>query len=551
MISLVFLKQVNGQIDKSIFHWETFSDNYITEKICRKGTVCLIPRSGYNKIRTSLKKYNFLDCGIKGETIELFRALRLKNSKDKTSPRRLIVNISESKGLKKSLNAFIEKWYQSDDPPCLLIIGDSVTDELTKGFDARKMSTPDKDPISSLLSAVSNEQAFKEISANYLGVSPIVKITHLMIYRASLTASSVLILGESGTGKDMIARLIYDNSKQYRKNFFVVNCSAFPETLIESEMFGHIKGSFTGAIETKTGLFVAAEGGTIFLDEIGDLSLLNQAKILHAVENQEIRPIGSNESIKVDVRIIAATNRNLGSMIKQETFREDLYFRLNTFSIFSPPLREHPEDIPLIASAIWFGFRPSNPLSPEFQEYLKNYDWPGNVRELKTMLNRIRDVFGDISPNAEHIEAIRNYGKNRLIQSKSNKEDDYTKSLKAESRNRLINAQNIIREIKIKLRPIINNDFRQLSNKQELQLLRSYLSRENEKLEELCKEPIYLKNWELFHRITRFHYLLGKTIDGWPKNKQIILKKRIPELEELYHKIDKEIFDIVWSNMDM
>jgi hypothetical protein len=108
MISLLFFKQVNGQIDKSIFNWETFSDNYITEKICRKGTVCLIPRSGYNKIRTSLKKYNFLDCGIKGETIELFRALRLKNSKDKTSPRRLIVNISEAKGLKKSLNAFIE-----------------------------------------------------------------------------------------------------------------------------------------------------------------------------------------------------------------------------------------------------------------------------------------------------------------------------------------------------------------------------------------------------------------------------------------------------------
>jgi len=257
------------------------------------------------------------------------------------------------------------------------------------------MNVPDSNPL------------VKKLERIYIGTSIEVQHTRALIYRACQTDSPVLILGESGTGKDVIATQIYENSTTHKKGFFRVNCSALPESLLEGELFGYTKASFTGANTDKVGLFNAAEGGTIFLDEIGDLSLANQVKILHAVENQGIRQIGSNQTKPVNVRIITATNRNLYAMINQGTFREDLYFRINTFLINSHPLREHPEDIPILAKAYWEKKHHISHLSNDFLEYLKTYPWPGNVRELNTLLNSLVDYFGDISPKPAHVEAIR------------------------------------------------------------------------------------------------------------------------------------------------
>ncbi len=201
--------------------------------------------------------------------------------------------------------------------------------------------------------------------------------------------SSVLLLGESGTGKEILAKAIHRMSQRAEKRLVVVNCGAIPETLLESELFGHTRGSFTGAIETRKGLFEAADGGTIFLDEIGDLPLHLQVKLLRVLQEGEIQRIGENTPRKVDVRVIAATNRNLEQLVNEGKFRQDLYYRLNVIPIFLPPLRDRREDIvPLIE---YFLRKYSPPgerkqLSPEALKLLVQYDYPGNVRELENAI---------------------------------------------------------------------------------------------------------------------------------------------------------------------
>jgi transcriptional regulator with GAF, ATPase, and Fis domain len=208
------------------------------------------------------------------------------------------------------------------------------------------------------------------------------------------TNATILILGESGTGKELIARYIHYNGSRAEKPMVSVNCSAFSEALLESELFGHRKGAFTGATENKMGLFELADDGTLFLDEVGDMSAEMQKKLLRVLQDGEIRPIGSKETQKVDVRIIAATNKNLKDMIQAGTFREDLYFRLNVIMIQLVPLRDRPEDIPLLID--YFTNRISEelnrPLKPPGGEILKRfleYDWPGNIRELENELRRV------------------------------------------------------------------------------------------------------------------------------------------------------------------
>lgn len=214
------------------------------------------------------------------------------------------------------------------------------------------------------------------------------------IQKIALTNSTVLITGESGTGKELIAHAIHKNSKRGSKNFIKVNCAAIPEELIESELFGHIKGSFTGAFESKQGKFEQANGGTIFLDEIGDMSPRTQAKVLRVLEEGEIEKIGSQKPIKVDVRIIAATNKNLVEEIRRGRFREDLYYRLNVMVINAAPLRGHPEDIPELVEYFTVQYcKENNFLIKKFSkdaiEELKRYHWKGNVRELKNLIERL------------------------------------------------------------------------------------------------------------------------------------------------------------------
>jgi two-component system NtrC family response regulator len=212
-----------------------------------------------------------------------------------------------------------------------------------------------------------------------------------LIAKVAPTQSTVLILGETGTGKELVARAVHDQSSRAGEPFVAINCGALPETLIESELFGHRKGAFTGADEHRVGLFEVANGGTIFLDEIGELPKAMQAKLLRVLESREIRRVGENKSQSVDVRVVCATHRDLPEMVAAGEFREDLMYRINTFEIFLPPLRDRLDDIPEIAEHLLARFRgKSSPgrlhLAEDAIELLKSHIWPGNVRELANVL---------------------------------------------------------------------------------------------------------------------------------------------------------------------
>ena len=214
-----------------------------------------------------------------------------------------------------------------------------------------------------------------------------------MVKRVSQAPTNVLITGESGTGKEVIAKAIHYNGPLKEKAFVPVNCGAIPESLMESEMFGHKKGSFTGAIADKAGLFETANGGTLFLDEVGELPLSIQVKLLRAIQERVIRRVGGVDDTEIDVRIIAATNRDLGKMVDEGTFRQDLYYRLNVINIHSPALRERRDDIPLLAKHFLkkynerLGKQVQN-ISDEAMEQLTKHSYPGNVRELENVIER-------------------------------------------------------------------------------------------------------------------------------------------------------------------
>jgi len=227
---------------------------------------------------------------------------------------------------------------------------------------------------------------------NIIGTSPRMVDIYKKLARVSTIDSPVLLLGESGSGKELVAREIHQNSPRSHSQFVVINCGALPETLLESELFGHEKGAFTGANTTRKGLLENASGGTVFLDEISETSLSFQVKLLRVIQEREIRRVGSNETLKVDIRVIAATNRDLREMVRTNQFREDLFHRLNVFTIALPPLRERTHDIPLLASYYLKLFneryKKNIRLAADAIEAMKRYSWPGNVRELKNVLER-------------------------------------------------------------------------------------------------------------------------------------------------------------------
>lgn len=221
--------------------------------------------------------------------------------------------------------------------------------------------------------------------------APMVEIYKKLAKVAQIDAP-VLVLGESGSGKELVAQSIHANSKRSASQFLVINCGALPETLLESELFGHEKGSFTGAGNTRKGLFESAAGGTVFLDEISETSLSFQVKLLRVIQEREIRRVGSNETIRVDIRLVAATNRDLKGMVRANLFREDLYHRLNVFTIVLPALRDRQADIPLLASYFLKELTQKDGrsirLSADAIEQMKRYSWPGNVRELRNVIER-------------------------------------------------------------------------------------------------------------------------------------------------------------------
>lgn len=251
----------------------------------------------------------------------------------------------------------------------------------------------------------------KEIQLEYdelIGNSEQILKVKQAIAQAAKTNVRVFIYGENGTGKELVARMIYKNSERKDKPFVDINCAAIPEDLIESELFGHEKGAFTGAIERRIGKFEQANGGTLFLDEICDMSLSTQAKVLRVIEEQQLTRVGGTEKIAIDVRIIAATNIDPLQAIKEGKFREDLYYRLNVIPIIMPPLRERITDIPLLLDHFLKKTIEANQLEPKVFtsaaiELLSQYNWPGNVRELKNVVERLVILTNDTKIDVDHV----------------------------------------------------------------------------------------------------------------------------------------------------
>jgi DNA-binding NtrC family response regulator len=272
-------------------------------------------------------------------------------------------------------------------------------DYVTKPFDIDELRLL----ISRSLSTKALEQEVKyrreEMDKSFdvgqiIGKSKVMKEIFKVVKQIADSKSTVLIMGESGTGKELISRAVHYNSNRRDHPFVTINCAAIPETLIESELFGHEKGAFTNAIERKLGRFEVAQQGTIFLDEIGELSLMTQAKILRFLEEKEFNRVGGSKTIKVDVRLITATNKDLSHLIKKGAFREDLYYRINVVPIVIPPLRERKEDIPLLVEHFISKFNGENSknvrgIDKEALEVIMQYEWPGNVRELENLIERV------------------------------------------------------------------------------------------------------------------------------------------------------------------
>ncbi len=284
---------------------------------------------------------------------------------------------------------------------------EGAADYLAKPVDLAELRTRLSRAVESVRLKRTNTELQRQIDKRFgfegiIGQSPAMQRVFDVLGQVSGTTATVLLLGESGTGKELAARAIHTNSPRAKRHFVAVNCAALSEGLIESELFGHVKGAFTGAHAAKEGRFVYADGGTLFLDEVGDMPLATQAKLLRALETREVVPVGGNAPQKVDVRLVSATNRDLEAMVREGTFREDLLYRLRVVTLRMPALRERRGDLPLLIDHFVHEFarthaRTIRGLSPEARTLLVRYDWPGNVRELRNVLeNMVLLARGDV-----------------------------------------------------------------------------------------------------------------------------------------------------------
>ena len=307
------------------------------------------------------------------------------------------------------------------------------------------------------------QYSFSEIVGNSDSLQEI----FTLVQKVAGTNANVLIQGESGTGKELIARSVHLNSNRSSQSFLAVNCGALPESLLESELFGHTKGAFTGAIAEKKGLFRAASGGTLFLDEIGEMPLALQVKLLRALQEHEVTPVGSTSAVKFDARIIAATNKNLEEEVKQNRFREDLFYRLNVVELYVPSLRERIEDIPLLAKHfVAKSARNQNaeekPIALETMAALANYDWPGNVRELENAIERAFILSGEEIDLDSLPQKVRNSA-SRSFRTRDN--EGFKPTLEEMERRYLMEILTSVGEDKVKAANILGIDLSTLYRK--------------------------------------------------------------------------------------
>jgi two-component system response regulator AtoC len=300
----------------------------------------------------------------------------------KQSPETTVIMITAFGSIETAIEAIREGAFDYISKPFKL---DEITLTVRRALEQRRLLQENKFYRQELLT----KYQFK----NVIGQTPAMVQVYKTIAKVADTKSTVLLYGESGTGKELVARSIHYNSSRNPRPFLPVDCASLVENLLETELFGHVRGAFTGAVSAKKGLFEEAEGGTIFLDELANISLSMQTKLLRFLQDHEIKRVGGTESIRVDVRIIGATNQPLELLVKDGTFREDLFYRLNVVTITLPPLRERKEDIPLLANHFLQKFseeyrKSISYISPEALEVLSQYSWPGNVRELENTVER-------------------------------------------------------------------------------------------------------------------------------------------------------------------
>ncbi len=372
----------------------------------------------------------------------------------------------------------------------------------------------------SIMRLMENHSVPEELTEAYLGKSKEAEFVRRLILLVAKKDTPVLIVGATGTGKEVVAREIHNYSGR-NGDFKPFNCGAITQTLFESELFGHVKGAFTGAVKDKTGLWKAADQGTLFLDEIGDLPLDMQTKILRALQEKKIRPVGSEKEIPVDARIIAATNRDVFSMVQSGAFREDLYYRLRDFFIPTPSLKDHPQDIPLMAKAFWEKIIPSDnktSLSPEILAGFQGYRWPGNARELKAVLNQLNTLFpANTNLTVDHLFAVFDLEG----QSSGHKSEPRKKSgqelpcSKFECRRHLRRVEDAIRAAEIATLPLTNHGGK---NDKVISKVATSLAYRLDELDMLCRYPLRFNDETTFVRVnalkSKLFYLLTLLAGG-------------------------------------
>lgn len=378
---------------------ETFS-KVMKKELSRMGYSVICANRGETAIK-ELKKRNFdiiiLDIKMPG-----IGGLNTLKSVKEMDPEAEVVMLTGRATIESAVESMKMGAYDYITKPCRLNELDIL---LKKAYEKRQLS---KENVSLKRLATSREQENVMISQ-----SDKMKQVFNLINKVAVTDSTVLIYGESGTGKELVARDIHQKSKRNKHPFVAVNCAALQETLLESELFGHVKGAFTGAHETRLGLFEVADKGTLFLDEVGELPINIQAKLLRVLESGEIRRLGDSKSIFIDTRIITATNKDIASEVKKGSFREDLFFRINIVHISLPPLRERKDDIPLLVQHFLETHRintTEKKVCPDALRSMMKYNWPGNIRELENVIENLMIIVDDEKIGVCNLpEEIRGY----------------------------------------------------------------------------------------------------------------------------------------------
>jgi two-component system, NtrC family, response regulator AtoC len=354
--------------------------NLLEEVLSKEGYLVEKALNGNEAIEKGTKKtYDVVLTDIKmagADGMEVLHTYRQK------SPDTIIVMMTAFGSIETAIGAIKEGAYDYVSKPFKL---DEIKLTIRRALDQKRLVEENQLYRQELITKYKLE--------NIVGRTSAMLQVYKTIARVADSRSTVLVTGESGTGKELIARAIHFNSSRAAMPFVAVDCGALVETLLESELFGHVRGAFTGAVGNKKGLFEEADGGTCFLDEIGDISSAMQAKLLRVLQEHEIKRVGGTDTIKIDVRIVAATNKNLEERVEAKKFREDLFYRLNVVTIHLPPLRERAEDIPLLADHFLRKYmgedkKTVSQISPGAMEFLLTYGWPGNVRELENVIER-------------------------------------------------------------------------------------------------------------------------------------------------------------------